>query len=445
MVGDRLRALRRWLRNPRTIVAEVAAIAVAGLVGTLLPQRSSDPERWLAWQTERPGPASWLARLALDRIHESPWFLGLVLLAGASLAIVVVEGWRRAVREWRPLPATAFAAAPYRVEFQRPARGAARETVRASGRAGRLGSPLLHLGLLVVVIAGVLRLLFSSLAQVELYVGEALGTRPQDWGRQWAGWLASPVTLPEPVTFAGYGIETLDSGRPAMLSAELDLGSGGGRRRAAINAPASMGPVSLYVDSHHGPAALVLVESNGERAGRAILLRDDGAAETGLEVLPGALQLRVRAASHAPGALPASIEVRALAREALLGVADLAVGQRVEFPGNLAVSLVDLRWWARFTGSRDSSVPLAFLGIGVALAGVVLLFSFVRTDALVRVTPGGSPETESVTVALRPQRFSPLFRERFEALVRSEGGPVAAAARRDEAGGLDASQARARP
>jgi hypothetical protein len=96
-------------------------------------------------------------------------------------------------------------------------------------------------------------------------------------------------------------------------------------------------------------------------------------------------------------------------------------GEQLAFPGGARVELAGLRWWSRFTAKRDPSVPLVFAGIALALLGTILS-AFVRTDSLVRVEAGAEPGTEHVLVALRPRRLAPMFRERFEALVRAEGG-----------------------
>jgi hypothetical protein len=416
--------LRRFLRDPGTIVGSIGAIALAGVLGATLPQRAADPQRWARWSEDWPRAMAWGSAMGLDHVYETWWFLGLVLFAAASLVLVIVEQVRRLPREWRRAPASGFGNAPYRSTFDRPARGAPSVSVRQSGRLGQLGSPMMHVGLAVLVVAGIARTLFATVAQVDLYVGETLGTRESDWGVQWPGRLARAIALPEPVVLSAYSPEVYASGQTRMLSATLQVGSSAEPVRVAVNQPAPVGAVAIYIDAKHGPAALLTIAQRGRVIRRAVLLTDLGEGATATEWLDDGIGLLLRAEPGVAQDLPRTVEVRAMRGAALLGVSRLGVGEHVAFPGGPSVALADVRWWSRFTGRRDASVPIAFAGIALSLAGVALNFAFVRLDLLVRVEATTSPGVERVTIAMRPRRFVPAFREDFAALVRSEGGPI---------------------
>ena len=64
----------------------------------------------------------------------------------------------------------------------------------------------------------------------------------------------------------------------------------------------------------------------------------------------------------------------------------------------------------------------AFVAFAIAVLGFALIVTVVRVDTAVLVTP--SAGGERVMVALRAQRFAPLYAERFERLVREQGGPA---------------------
>jgi hypothetical protein len=414
--------VRRFLRAPRTILTTLAAIGVAGLLGGTLPQRAGDPDRWRRWVEDWPRLSSSLSRLDLDRVYDSWWFLALVLLSGASLCVVLVEQWRRLPSEWRAPPPAAFANAPFRAEFDRAASGSSGDSVRSTGRLGVLGSPLMHVGIALVVVAGLVHVLFATVAQSDVYVGETIGTRPGDWGVQWPGRIAPALALPEPITFASYEPDVDPAGGTRMLSATFRSASDGELRRAAINDPARVGSVSIYVDALHGPAAFVVLQGAGEELRRVVLLREAPGGDVASEWLRDGTELRFRAERPAKALLPGRVAVRALRRGALLGSGSVAPGEQLAFPGGARVELAGLRWWSRFTAKRDPSVAVAFAGIALALLGAIMNVAFVRTDALVRVQAGTEPGTEHVLVALRPRRLAPMFGARFEALVRSEGG-----------------------
>jgi hypothetical protein len=102
-------------------------------------------------------------------------------------------------------------------------------------------------------------------------------------------------------------------------------------------------------------------------------------------------------------------------------VAVLRPGEALILPGGGQVSVHDLRYWGGFILGHDLSVWPAYAGFALALLGAVLMFVVVKVDTAVIVEQAG--DRERVTVALRPQRLAPLFAERFDRLVRDEGGP----------------------
>jgi hypothetical protein len=415
--------LRRLLRSPRTIVAEVALVALAGVASTVVPQGTALSAR-MRFAEEHPLLAPLARALGLDHVFQAPWFLALVALAGASLSIVLVEQWRRLFREWRAVPSeAAFRSAPLRAEFTRPARGA-RSRVAVRHRAGLVGSPLFHLGLMVVILAGVGRMLFGADAAVNLYEGEVLAARADAFGAQWTGPLARPVVLRAPVAVREIAIRRYASGQLEGLSARLEVREPGGPPRPellAVNAPLDLGAERLYLTTEHGCAALLELDGPAGAERRAVLLDEVEPREYGRsEVFPGGLKVRLRARATPAGGRPEALEVRVLREGALLGGGTLSPGQALDLPGVGRLALHGLRTWARFVGARDLSAWPAYLGFGLALAGAVLMFTVVKVDVAVLVRPAGADEL--VTVALRPQRLAPLYREELSRLVREEGG-----------------------
>ena len=89
-------ALKRLLRSPRLIVAELAASAVSGILGATLPQAGTASTRDLAAVRQGGGLATaFINTFALDHVFRSPWFLALTLLAACSLSLVILEQLKR--------------------------------------------------------------------------------------------------------------------------------------------------------------------------------------------------------------------------------------------------------------------------------------------------------------------------------------------------------------
>lgn len=417
------RAAKRFLRSPRVIVGEVTAIVMAGLAMTLVPQAAGQ----IGLPAESP---SFLDRtvafLGLDRVAQSAWFMALVLFAATSLAIVLVEQWRRLLREWRlPLNERAFDFAPYRREFLRePRRGGGGAEARLStrGRLGLAGSPLFHLGLMGVVVAGLVRLFFGVDARVDLVEGEVLPPSPAAYGAQWPGPLARPFCLVSPLRFDRLTPEHYASGELRALAAEATIEEPNGDRRVvlAVNAPFQLGAERLYLTSLHGPAAMVDLVSRYGPDRRAILMRAVGQSWEGVAGFKRGFEVRLRGAGIA---LPSVLEVRVLRDGVLAGLGTLAGGQSLLLPTGERLHLHDIRYWAQLAGARDYSTWIAYGAFGLSTLGAVLMFTVVKVDTAVLVTPaeGG----ERVLVALRAHRFAPLFADRFEELVRRESGPPA--------------------
>ena len=409
--------LRRALRSPWTITAELAGVALAGLASTLVEQHPGAAAR-ARLAAARPA-AAWLVQaLGLDRVFTSGWFLLVVAAAACSLALVVAEQWRRAVREWPLLEEAGFRAAPYRTELVRPASGEGRrDRITARGRAAALGSPLFHTGLLVLLAAGAARMLFGAAAAREALEGDVIGADPGAFETQDRGLLAAPVALPAPVKLVELAPSHYPSGELLALSARI--AGPAGPALLAVNAPLELDGVRLYLTQAFGPAAILELRLRGTATARAALLAPaDSADPEWFGPLPGGLDLRLRAA--AGPRRPDAVDVRVLSGGALIAAARLGPGGALALPEGGSLALREVRWWVRLVASRDPSAWPAYAGFALAVAGLALAIAAVRVDVLVVAEPAGAGER--VVVALRPRRLAPLFAGEFDRLVRRESG-----------------------
>ena len=427
MPSSPLASLRRALRSPWTITAELAGVALAGLAATQLDQHPSPTAR-VRFALEHPllGPA--VQALGLDRIFTSVPFLLVVGLASASLLVVAWEQWGRLRREWPAPRETAFRSAPFRRELVRAATGAAPgPRITCRGRLGDLGSPLFHLGLLLVTLAGVVRMLFGAAATREAIEGDPWPQGASAFQRQDLGPLAGPVELPWPVRLGELRPAYYPSGQLQGLSAGLAVEGGSGGAELAINAPARVGETDLYLTQQFGPAVLFEVPGpGGAELHAAPLSLGEGPDYQWSGTLLDGRELRLRAPLEARAARPPQVvEARLLSGTTLLAAGRLEPGAVLKAPGG-DLTFRGARWWVKVEATRDPSTWQAYLGFALALVGVILMFGVIRTDELVAVEPlppaEGRPPQERVVVALRARRLAPLFAERFEALVRREHG-----------------------
>lgn len=421
-------SIRRFLRSPRTIVAELAALALACAVGAAVPQTGSASAEELArMQAATPVVRGLVDFFAADRLFTSGWFLAITTTAAASLLIVVAEQFRRVRTLWsQRLTRAHFQSAPFRAEFERPAGEAAARALSetriwSERRIGLTGSLLFHLGLLLVMLAGSLRALFATSAVVDLLESETLTAGVEAWETQHPGLLARPFTLDRPVTLRAVRATRYPNGELGSLA--LDLEVAGETRELAINRELRTAGGRLFLGHDIGPAALLEISGPaGLRRERVLLTESSPGLFTGIVELPGEVRAHLRSRMEATGAHPALVEARVMRGPALVRAAEIGVGETLSLPDGTAIALHGLPFWARLRGSHDPALGLAFAGLALLLIGSSVMFAVVKVDACVIVTPAG--DREKVFVALRPHRFAPIFRERFEQLLREQGAPA---------------------
>ncbi len=430
--------VKRFLRSPRVILGEIAGIAIAGVLGATIPQAGTASIAELArLRLYQPVVVALINLFALDHVFQSSWFLGLTLLTTASLSIVVAEQVRRLCVTWsQRLTEAQFRGAPFRAEFERPARLAAAEDetcptvhIRTQRRLGLAGSPLLHVGLLLVIVAGVLRALFAVDAAVDLIEAETLPPTAEAWAAQWPGVLARPFRLARPVTLDAVRATRYEAGALRDLTVRLSIERGNGveQEEIGINRELRAPGGRLFLGRDFGPAALLEWRENDRVLARdAVLLASRGkgtyeAASFG----PGGVRVFLRAEVDRAGNRPRDLEVRVVRVVGeggfpLLFTGLVPAGGEVSLPGGQVLTLHGVPFWARLRGSRDPALGLAYLGFALVMVGAAIVFTVVKVDTCVIVTPAG--DRERVFVALRPQRFTPLFEERFARVVREQGG-----------------------
>ncbi len=431
-----LRAVKRFLLRPAVITGEIVWLTLAGVLGASIPQLGMAPtEDIIALHESGPVLSALVEFFALDHVFQSAWFLGLTLLTAASLSVVVVNQFRRLGHTWsQPVAPEEMRRAPYQTEFERPAASAAPATERApriatrtSGRLGLAGSAVFHAGLLVIMVAGALRALFAVDAMVDLLEGETLPATAAAWGAQWPGALAAPLRLEAALTLESVTATRYETGALRDVRGRLTWDSEAGEVRnaeIAINNEVRAPGGRLFLGADFGPAALIeWMQDGAEPVRDAVLLRSLGnGTYQKASYLHGFIKVFLRAEVDGAGQHPETLDVRIVdnASRALLFGGRMRIGDEVALQDGQSLTLHGLPFWTRLRGSRDPALWVAYLGFALALVGAAMMYMVVKVDTCVVVTPEG--DRERVFVALRAQRFAPLFQERFEHMVRAQGG-----------------------
>lgn len=89
-----------WLTSMRTALILLLMLAVAAVPGSLVPQRSSDPNGVTTWFNDKPEIAPLLDKLQLFNVYTSWWFSAIYVLLFVSLVGCIVP---RLVHHWKAL------------------------------------------------------------------------------------------------------------------------------------------------------------------------------------------------------------------------------------------------------------------------------------------------------------------------------------------------------
>ena len=350
----RPRHLKRFLRSPAVITAEIAVIALAGVLGAMAPQGTP-------WGEIGSG-------LGLDHVFHSGWFPCVVALVSLSLSVVTFDQVRRLGRVW---PKEGLAAA---------------------------GAPVLHIGLLLVIGAGTVRALFSSGAIVDLIEGVILQPADAAWSAQQPGPLAQPIRLAHPITVATVDATRYRSGDLRQLAVELDVSNPGENsarhEHVPVNGSVTVAGVRLFVGSDYGPAALVEWQAaTGATAKTAALLKNaNGSRFEGAVDGPDGARAYVRTEVAPDGARPGQAEIRVMKGSALAFVGVTRIGEAIALPnGAGTLALRGMPFWVRLHASRDPSVGLMYAGFALVTFGLALFFGFTRRGERPAVAIGSLP------------------------------------------------------
>ena len=169
------------LASVKFAVAIVVIIAVACIAGTLLPQ-GADAAGYLAKHPEATARMDWLGKLGLMRVFSSLWFIGLLCLLSASVAMC---------------SARRFATVR-------------RTTGYSRGRA--IGSMITHISILTILAGGVIRGVRGQKGYLEFHEGQTVAQFVNDSG---------PHPLPFAIHLAKFEIETYDQ-KKSSAECEMD-------------------------------------------------------------------------------------------------------------------------------------------------------------------------------------------------------------------------------
>ena len=446
----------------RTGLVFILALAVLGLIGTLLVQAApglqGDRQAYAAWlESVRPKYGGWtgvLDALGLFSIFSSIWFKGTVALLTTSVLACSINRaphlWKQAVHPRTIMSETFFAHAPLSVSIAAAADpDAALAEVQAAFRARHFRTIVKHDGDTIHLYAdrfrwGPFGTVIAHLSLIFILAGALIGTA---WGFRNNG-LAVPVGSRVEVGYGtGLSVEAKSftdsyytNGSPSDYASDLVLYRDGTQVAAQtirVNEPLRAGDVTFYQSFYGAAAAMKVADPTGKvvfdrgvplewasndgthRVGQ-IILPDAGltayvigaaSGEVDPQIKPGQMQIEVYT-SGSEGS-PIATEVISQGRPARIAGFDFTFLRERQFTGLIV--------------ARDPGAVFVWLGASLLVFGISLVFFFPsrRAWALIRRRPDGS-SVQVGAVVRHDVTFQSDFKDLVDDMKLALTGPSAA-------------------
>lgn len=412
----------RLLASSKLAAVLISALLALCLVSFLVPQRSHAAlSLYDQWSSANPALARAAGALGVDDVFASPGFVVLIALLAINLTACTVGRVRRRSRARIRVPSEAPDRSEHAMIPAEPAEVAA--TLESGfrfwgkrrvedhgshyvlvdrGALGFAGSLIMHAGLLLLLIAGLVSALTRFDGRLVMTVSETV----TDVAESYYGDTKEPV-LGSPYDGSVVTLDSLEfdyeEGYITQAHGWLTFRDGAASKidEAIVNRPARWrGKSYLMLRGGHavrlsvvGADGVQLYEDTSVRLGRAV---DGGYADE--IVLPDGRTIELYSTADVTSPDSAVLEPLRLndpavsVRLAEGGEAALIRPGTASAVGDLVVSVGDVSLWNEFAVRGDRGIPLAYASFGVILMGAALRFAFDRRRLGCLIVPasGGS-------------------------------------------------------
>lgn len=383
--------------------------ALVGAIAATVPQRATTSVDGIAaWKAAHSAFAPIVDLLGLDRAFSTWWFLATLALFALSLGIATTRMWRAALRRARGedmsprthVPGLTFdeareraLALGYRSVRGGAGSGAATAIRLVRHRMGWWGSTVLHVGMLVVIVAGLVSAALTARAVVDLSQGEVWSPGDPFLAEE-TGPFAAPADPGHAIRFDSATTTAWPTGELKSLTIELSLATASGAWQPAttsVNRPLRANGHIIYASpGEFGPAGFVVLRGPGVPEARLRLefpfVPRGSAGYT--DIQPDGWP-RIDARWDPDG-------VRGEKLLAMRLLDDAGTEHRVELDpaetGELGPYTAEFEiegQWARLIVVRPVGVWLLFLGFAVIGIGSLMLYLWVPRELVLEHHPAG--------------------------------------------------------
>lgn len=424
------RSIKRFLTLRATVLTLIGLVTASILTATLVPQTQIPGTETTSWIVSVPYLNTVIDVLGLNRVVGTVWFAILVVAFLLSLLFSLSDQFSAALNRLRrqpperPTPDAVLLpvrddldARLKRQGFSCVARGnSARRFVK--GRWGYFGNPLLHAGMALVILSSLVyvmtehRLLLRLIEGEPYWIEEAITAEAR-------GALSPSLPLPKAIMAEKVTPTFWENDQNSGLSARIIFPKPGeepDRIVPGINDAAWYRGMRLSLRSALGVAfALDVTEPGGRTAPlRLMLPLQPNRNRPGYGTLKDVLGKYTIKAKYLGDETKQSVQlvhplltVRLLAGERLIGEGVLRPGETVMI-GATALRLNRAGWWIDLVLEGSYGMTGIFLGFGLLIAGVIVVYVVVPREITVWDAPDG------MFVSWRAFRLEKLYREEWE-------------------------------
>ena len=413
-----------FFASVRLTIALLIAIALAALLGTVIPQ--GDAAEALA-SGMNPTLAALFGVLQLFDVYHSAWFVLLLLLLAANLVICSLRRFPASWRQFRGDP-SGVSAVPadlpgdrvietghpvdleaqrleilLRKRFGKVGRQERADAIVLSGERGgfsRFGVYVVHLGVLLLIAGGLSGAIFGVKGSVEIAEGEATN-QLRIRGKE------APIDLPFAIRCDRFTVEHYESGAPKVFRSDLAFIEGGKVVRQGallVNHPIVHGGFHFYQASYGvvpgGKVTLFYGEGGQKATGRDVAQGESfdlPGSQGRVEVLriEGNLMQMGPAAKLAIASNRGEVQFWVFQNIDKIKEANPGILQKVPLmnpdlftPWRFSLRKTGERYFTVLHVARDPGVPLVAGGAFLLIAGLMITFFFSHRRVGIVLKPG---------------------------------------------------------
>lgn len=421
-----------FFTSVRTTIAILGLLAVASILGTVLPQHV-DPEQLR--QTASPFAYRLILILDLNNVYQSWWFVLLLLLLTGNLLGCLLQRLPKIPGEWKgaaeksTIRFTLSDARPVDeigsmvVDAVNGVLGSTSKTVQLEGerslvwvkqRIFLLAFPLIHVSIIIVLVGGLLGLLFGVKGNIRIREG-GIG---QEFALHPSGKMAS---LPFAIAVDKFTLKRYPTGQPKEFRSDVRLLRDGKevlQGSIRVNHPLTLDGISLYQADYEvlGLKQVSLAVDRERGKTSELVLRP---RETAL--LSGS-QYKILLVSFDPGTTKRGAGVEIRVEEQGTEPKRIAVFQNDPHPAKLGNATLRFMGYEPLysTGLQigyDPGTNVVWIGCGLLIIGfcLTLFTNLCSVTVRLKAVDGGT----RIEVSGRSRKDRAEFRERLHAAVEA--------------------------